>query len=71
MIFVGVRYCLLIIFQVFTTGTMGELTPVINIDGRVIGAGERGPITKQLQELYQTLPERGADWATDLPPYLE
>jgi branched-subunit amino acid aminotransferase/4-amino-4-deoxychorismate lyase len=28
--------------EVFTTGTMGELTPVTNIDGRVIGNGVRG-----------------------------
>ena len=54
--------------EVFTTGTMGELTPVINIDGRIIGDGTRGPITKQLQEIYQTLPEREG-WATPLPEY--
>lgn len=54
--------------EVFTTGTMGELTPVINIDGRVIGEGKRGPVTQQLQEIYQTLPERDG-WATPLPEY--
>eukprot|EP00957_Ditylum_brightwellii_P123148 9389859-Ditylum_brightwellii.AAC.1 len=27
--------------EVFTTGTMGELTPVTCIDGRVIGSGTR------------------------------
>lgn len=35
--------------EVFTTGTMGELTPVVMIDGRQIGVGHRGPVTGQLQ----------------------
>ncbi|CAB9526668.1 acid aminotransferase-like protein 2 [Seminavis robusta] len=55
--------------EVFTTGTMGELTPVTWIDGRVIGSGgERGENTKRLQEAYKTLPERPG-FATELPPY--
>lgn len=54
--------------EVFTTGTMGELTPVMMIDGRVIGSGDRGPVTKQLQEVYRTLPERSG-WATEIPPF--
>ena len=37
--------------EVFTTGTMGELTPVLEIDGRVT-ASAPGPITRQLQALY-------------------
>lgn len=56
--------------EVFTTGTMGELTPVVNIDGRVIGTGKRGPITAQLQDVFKTLPERDG-WATELPPFEE
>lgn len=55
--------------EVFTTGTMGELTPVTLIDGRVIGTGTRGPITQQLQEVYKTLPERGDQWATPIPEF--
>lgn len=54
--------------EVFTTGTMGELTPVTRIDGRVIGEGIRGPITQRLQEAYKTLPERPG-WATEIPPF--
>jgi len=38
--------------EMFTTGTMGELTPVLSVDGRVIGAGAVGPVTRRLQELY-------------------
>ena len=54
--------------EVFTTGTMGELTPVVNIDGRIIGDGICGPITQQLQQLYQTLPDRDG-WSTPIPPF--
>ena len=54
--------------EVFTTGTMGELTPVTCIDGRVIGTGVRGPITTRLQEVYQTLPEREG-YATAIPAF--
>ena len=32
---------------------VGELTPVVLIDGRVIGKGVRGPVTKSLQEAYR------------------
>ncbi len=39
--------------EVFTTGTMGELTPVLEIDGRRIGSGNAGPVTRKLAELYQ------------------
>ena len=38
--------------ELFVTGTMGELTPVVECDGRRIGAGARGPLTARLQELY-------------------
>jgi branched-chain amino acid aminotransferase group I len=38
--------------EVFTTGTMGELTPVLWLDGRTIGDGVAGPLTRRLQQLY-------------------
>ena len=47
---------------------MGELTPVTNIDGRIIGEGVRGQVTARLQEAYKTLPERPG-WATEIPPF--
>jgi branched-chain amino acid aminotransferase group I len=40
--------------EVFTTGTMGELTPVLAIDGRSIGQGQPGSLTGQLQAWFQT-----------------
>jgi branched-chain amino acid aminotransferase len=41
--------------EVFVTGTMGGLAPVIAVDGRAIGVGAIGPVTKQLTELYASL----------------
>lgn len=38
--------------EVFTTGTMGELAPVLSIDGRQTGDGTVGPVTKRLQQAY-------------------
>ena len=39
--------------EVFTSGTMGELTPVLEADGRVIGDGRIGPLTLRLQSLHR------------------
>ena len=39
--------------EVFTTGTMGELTPVLEVDGRRIGGGQRGLLTTRLQQIYR------------------
>jgi len=41
--------------EVFVTGTMGGLAPVISVDGRAIGDGTAGPVTKQLTGLYADL----------------
>ncbi|KAI7738905.1 hypothetical protein M8C21_020066 [Ambrosia artemisiifolia] len=43
--------------EVWTTGTMGELSPVLKIDGRVVGDGIVGPITKRLQNSFKKLTE--------------
>ncbi|KAJ9131506.1 hypothetical protein P3X46_035161 [Hevea brasiliensis] len=43
--------------EVWTTGTMGELTPVVKIDGREIGDGKVGPVTQRLQNAYKKLTE--------------
>jgi branched-chain amino acid aminotransferase len=44
--------------EVFVTGTMGGLVPVIEIDGRVIGDGKAGPVTGRLMELFADLTGR-------------
>src|SRR5262252_5166534 len=41
--------------EVFVTGTMGGLTPVTAIDGRIIGAGAPGPVTLRLTALFADL----------------
>lgn len=38
--------------EAFLTGTAAEITPVREVDARVLGEGSRGPITKILQETY-------------------
>jgi branched-chain amino acid aminotransferase len=38
--------------EVFCSGTMGELAGVTSIDGRTIGVGEIGPMTRRLTSLY-------------------
>jgi branched-chain amino acid aminotransferase len=47
--------------EAFVTGTFGGLTPVIEVDGRVIGPGGEGRMTRRLRQLYYQLarPESG------------
>ena len=39
--------------EVFTSGTMGELTPILEADGRVIANGKCGTMTQRLQGLHR------------------
>jgi branched-chain amino acid aminotransferase len=43
--------------EAFVTGTFAGLAPVAEIDGRVIGDGQRGPMVKKLQQLYLAMLE--------------
>ncbi len=38
--------------ECFLTGTAAEVIPVVKCDGRPIGAGKPGPVTKQLREAF-------------------
>ena len=38
--------------EMFCTGTMGELAPVVELDGRTIGAGQTGAMTMRLSNLF-------------------
>ncbi len=38
--------------EAFFTGTAAEVTPIREVDGRVIGAGKRGPVTTRLQKAF-------------------
>jgi branched-chain amino acid aminotransferase len=49
------RYDLFNAEECFLTGTGAELIPVVKIDGRVIGTGKPGAVTKQLVTKYHTL----------------
>ncbi len=39
--------------EVFASGTSANITPIIEIDARKVGAGTAGPLTAQLQEQYR------------------
>lgn len=39
--------------EAFVTGTLGGVTPVVKVDGRVIGGGQPGPMTKLAAERYR------------------
>ena len=38
--------------EAFVTGTFGGITPVIKVDGRIIGDAKFGPLSRQLHQLY-------------------
>jgi branched-chain amino acid aminotransferase len=38
--------------EAFFTGTAAEVTPVRELDGRTVGPGTPGPVTKRLQDLF-------------------
>jgi branched-chain amino acid aminotransferase len=56
---ITVRECDMTLAQVyaadeaFVTGTLGGVTPVTRIDGRVIGSGMPGPVTARARALYE------------------
>ena len=49
------RYDLFNADECFLTGTGAEIMPVVKIDGRVIGTGKPGPLTRELVEKYHAL----------------
>lgn len=54
--------------EAFFTGTAAEVTPVRELDGRKIGTGSRGAVTRHIQQAYfravQGADERYAHWLT-------
>lgn len=46
--------------EAFVTGTFGGLTPVVEVDGRAIGEGKPGQMTRRLRELYRSELDRQA-----------
>jgi branched-chain amino acid aminotransferase len=49
------RYDLFSADECFLTGTGAEIVPVVKIDGRVIGAGKPGRVTRRLEDEYHAL----------------
>lgn len=39
--------------ELFFTGTAAEVTPIRELDGRAVGDGKPGPVTKRAQELFR------------------
>ncbi|MDF2650648.1 MAG: dat [Paenibacillus sp.] len=44
---------LLLAEEAFITGTTVEITPILQIDGKAIGTGAPGPITRSLQSEFE------------------
>ena len=51
--------------EVFCTGTMGELAGVTRVDGRQIGDGKVGPVTRRLSALYSEQTSTGGTQVVD------
>jgi branched-chain amino acid aminotransferase len=49
------RYDLFCADECFLTGTGAEIVPVVKMDGRIIGNGRPGPITRDLEARYHAL----------------
>ncbi len=47
-----IRDELFIADELFFTGTAAEITPIREIDGRIIGSGKRGPLTEKIQTRF-------------------
>ena len=56
--------------EAFFSGTAAEITPIREVDGRRIGAGGRGPVTKSIQDGFFEVVKGGSsgfkDWLTYL-----
>ena len=54
--------------EAFFTGTAAEVTPIRELDNRMIGSGKRGPISEKLQDMFFECATgrsaRHADWLT-------
>jgi branched-chain amino acid aminotransferase len=49
------RYDLFNADECFITGTAAEIVPVVKVDGRIIGSGKPGGVTRRLEENYHAL----------------
>lgn len=54
------RHDIFVADECFLTGTAAEVIPVVSLDGRKIGSGRPGPVTKDLLDRFQRLTREGA-----------
>ena len=54
------RHDLYVADEMFLTGTAAEVVAVVSLDGRKIGTGEPGPVTKDLLVRFKALTQSGA-----------
>lgn len=58
--------------EAFLTGTAAELTPLREVDNRIIGSGKPGPVTKRLQDAFFSVvhgkDSRYKNWLTYVSP---
>ena len=56
--------------ELFFTGTAAELTPITHVDGRKIGEGKAGPITKTISDAFTKITggenSEFSDWLTEV-----
>jgi branched-chain amino acid aminotransferase len=55
------RYDLFVADECFLTGTGAEIVPVVSLDGRRIGSGEPGRVTRELAAAFRALAAREGD----------
>ncbi len=57
--------------EIFMTGTAAELTPIREVDDLTVGDGTRGPITTEIQAIFEDAlhgrSRRYADWLDKVP----
>lgn len=54
------RHDLYVADEMFLTGTAAEVVAVVTLDGRAIGSGQPGPVTRDLLERFRQLTRSGA-----------
>jgi branched-chain amino acid aminotransferase len=53
------RHDIFVADECFLTGTAAEVIPVVSLDGRIIGAGQPGPVTQKLLVAFRELTRKG------------
>jgi len=61
------RFDVYIADECFLTGTAAEIVPVATVDGRTIGTGKAGPVTKKLLAAYKELVTEPEDDLSTIP----